>query len=266
MGYNERAWRCALLLAAMASAAGCSTGESARKPGPAPYLFVWAGPHMGDTAGGGASDFVAVLDADSASAGYGQVIASQEAGVAGDGPPPNSRCQPAPVFAGDHLAGRIVCSTSRIGAPRGRQIDSVGVPASAQLRSAAKRTCAGDAQFGARPARRPGGLAEFDAAGTLVGPAPPPTPPTPTTRPYLRARRLPAIDRVVTISSPMEMVRTVTSSSLKLSVPPPQTISVPPLAGDSIGRTPSRSGRFPTGSALLSTYCCGFYPVTGLDI
>jgi len=69
---------------------GCSTKRPASSVTPAPYLFIWAGPHGSDSAGGdlhhsaaGVSDFLAVLDADPASVTYGKVLASDAVGMAG---------------------------------------------------------------------------------------------------------------------------------------------------------------------------------------
>lgn len=273
--YNERAWQFALLLAALASTAGCSTSEPARNPEPAPYLFVWAGPHMGDTAGGSASDFVAVLDADPASAGYGQVVASQEAGVAGMMAHHTELTLPAghPVFAEDYLAGRIVLLdfTDPVRPRVVRRIDSVpGYRRPHSFVRLPNGHVLATLQFGdgSLPGD-PGGLAEFDAAGTLLrtGSSADSAYSDPPVRIY-GLDAFPAIDRVVTTSSPMEMVRTANViqvwrlSDLRLL----QTIRVPQLAGDSVGSYPFEIRALPDGkSALLNTYYCGFYLVTGLD-
>jgi hypothetical protein len=74
--------------------------------GPGHYLFAWAG----DRANGKGEDFIAVIDADPASADYGRLVASAPSGI---------RCQQVHhteysmpesglLFANDHMAGRTV--------------------------------------------------------------------------------------------------------------------------------------------------------------
>lgn len=272
---NGSALRRALMLIPMALTAGCSTSEPASKPSPAPYLFVWAGPHMGDTVGGGTSNFMAVLDADPASAAYGQVLTSQEAGVAGMMAHHMELTLPTgqPVFADDYLAGRIVLvDVADPMHPRVvRQIDSV--PGYRRPHSFARLPnghVLATLQFGdGTLPGDPGGLAEFDTAGTLLQTGSSAN--SAFTDPPIRTYGLdlfPSIDRVVTTSSPMEMVRTANViqvwrlSDLRLL----QTIVVPPLAGDSVDSYPFEIRALPDGkTALFNTYYCGFYLVTGLD-
>ncbi|HEV2084736.1 MAG TPA: hypothetical protein VGR09_06620, partial [Gemmatimonadales bacterium] len=73
----------ALVLLAATTTLGCSTNHAAPRGAPAKYLFIWAGPHGAESAPGGmhhpiagASDFLAVLDADPTSGTYGKVLAS----------------------------------------------------------------------------------------------------------------------------------------------------------------------------------------------
>lgn len=68
-----------LALALLATAAlGCSPSRTDSATTPSRYLFVWAGPYGHDSMAGnmrrssGTSDFLAVLDADPASSGYGK--------------------------------------------------------------------------------------------------------------------------------------------------------------------------------------------------
>ena len=72
---------------------------------PEHYLFAWAG----DTAGGG-EDFIAVIDADPDSPGYGKLVASAASGIRSRQVHHTEYWMPAGglLFANDHKAGRTV--------------------------------------------------------------------------------------------------------------------------------------------------------------
>jgi hypothetical protein len=115
----------------------------------------------------------------------------------------------------------------------------------------------------------PGALVEFDAAGKLLraGPARDSSLPGAPIRPY-GLTLLPAIDRALTTSSPMDLERTADVvqiwrlSDLALL----RTLAVPGVAGDSVERNPFEARTLADGrTVLLNTYECGFYRVTGLD-
>lgn len=93
-----------LLLAAGAAAAVAAVvvGIAFRPATPASYLFVWAGAN--DTA----SDFLAVIDADPASPGYGAVVTSLPVGAAGTHPHHTEALMPADghLLANGFHAGR----------------------------------------------------------------------------------------------------------------------------------------------------------------
>ena len=79
-----------LVLLAATIPVGCSEKPPDSAVTPAKYLFIWAGPQRSDSAAGNlhhpaaaVSDFLAVLDADPASATYGKVFASTAVGIAG---------------------------------------------------------------------------------------------------------------------------------------------------------------------------------------
>jgi hypothetical protein len=77
----------------------------ARAATPEHYLFAWAG----DTAGRG-EDFIAVIDADPDSSGYGKLIASAASGIRSHQVHHTEYWMPAGglLFANDHKAGRTV--------------------------------------------------------------------------------------------------------------------------------------------------------------
>jgi hypothetical protein len=125
-------------------------------------------------------------------------------------------------------------------------------------------------QFGdSSLAGRPGMLAEFDEMGTLVktGSAQDAAFPGARIRTYALAL-LPAIDRVVTTSSPMDTEQTAhvaqvwRLSDLKLL----KTLPMPDNGKDSSHMYPFEVRTLSDGrTALINSYNCGFFRVTGID-
>lgn len=273
--------RWALVLLAATTTVGCSTKQPDSSSAPAKYLFVWAGPHGSDSAAGevhggaGASDFVAVIDADPASGTYGKVLASTAVGIAGAMAHHTEFTLPAgrALFASDYMTGKIfLLDLADPLAPRlAHRIDSV--PGFRRPHSFARLpngNVVASLQFGnGSVPGDPGGLAEFDTAGRLLhsASAADSTFPGARIRPY-GVEVLPAIDRAVTTSTPMDVERTADViqiwrlSDFRLL----RTISVPAIAGDSIHYYPFEIRALPDGrTALLNTYYCGFYLLTGLE-
>ena len=273
--------RQALVLLAATTTVGCSTKQPHSASAPAKYLFVWAGPHGADSAAGevhggaGASDFVAVIDADPASGTYGKVLASKEVGIAGVMAHHTEFALPAgrALFASDYMTGRIfLIDLADPLTPRvAHRIDTV--PGFRRPHSFARLpngNVVASLQFGngSLPGD-PGGLAEFDPAGRLLRTA------SAADAAFAGARIrtyglevLPAIDRAVTTSTPMDSERTADViqiwrlSDFRLL----RTMAVPPVAGDSIQYYPFEIRALPGGrTALLNTYYCGFYLLTGLE-
>src|SRR6476620_6409148 len=193
--------------------AGCAAKESYNTAAaPSRYLYVWAGTGHDSTRG---VDMVTVLDANPASAGYGGVIAALTVDSSGLMPHHTEVVLPAkgPLFANDYNGDKSYMidfsdpvnprSDGRIAAvPGGRKVHSFdrlpngNVLATYQFGDG---TLKGD----------PGGLVEFDSQGKLVRSSSSRDPAFPDSaiRTYALAV-LPKIDRVVTTSSPMELVRT----------------------------------------------------------
>src|SRR5205085_6405576 len=77
---------------------------------------------------------------------------------------------------------------------------------------------------------------------------------------------VPASDRIVTTSSPMDNEKTAhvvqiwRLSDLKLL----KTLPVPTVPGDSVHRNPFEVRTLADGSVLLNTYWCGFYHIANL--
>ncbi len=274
--------RQALVVLAVPVVAACSPTPRDSSVTPAQYLFIWAGPHGAASDAGdhqasapGAGNFLAVLDADTASATYGTVLASSAIGIGGAMAHHTEFTLPAgrSLFASDYMAGTIfLLDLADPLAPRlAHRIDSV--PGFRRPHSFARLpngNVIASLQFGngAIPGD-PGGLAEFDPAGRLLRSASA----ADSTFPGARIRTygievLPEIDRAVTTSTPMDVERTADViqvwrlSDFRLL----KTIAVPPLAGDSIHYYPFEIRALPGGrTAMLNTYYCGFYLVTDLE-
>src|SRR3989442_8329212 len=196
---------------------GCSAKQPPSSVTPARYLFIWAGPHGSDSAAGvlhhpngGVSDFLAVLDADPASATYGKVLASDAVGIAGAMAHHTEYTLPAarPLFASDYMTGKVfLLDLADPLAPRlAHRIDSV--PGFRRPHSFARLpsgNVVASLQFGnGSVPGDPGGLAEFDTAGRLLRSAPAADSAFPCAliRTY-RLQVLPAIDPALITTSPM---------------------------------------------------------------
>src|SRR5439155_3915700 len=105
----------ASLLLTLFAAFGCGAAKPGAPHAPASYLVVWAGPHHDEDDPPGAHhaetapDFVAVLDADSASPRYGALLATKDVGVPGAMAHHIELTLPAnhPLFASDYMTGQI---------------------------------------------------------------------------------------------------------------------------------------------------------------
>ena len=268
----------ALLLCASVTAA-CSRNEravAAAAPPSAKYLMVWAGPQStsGMTMKAGGPDFVAVLDADTTSPNYGAVLSSSAVGSGGMMAHHTEYRFPSGgiVFADDYEAGRaFLLDVRNPHAPRElREVDSVpGFRKPHTFVRLPSGHVLATIQYGnGRLAGDPGGLAEFDEDGKLVRSASSDD----STMPGARIRTygleiFPAIDRVLTTSSPMDtehvanVVQLWRLSDLRLI----KTIALPKTA-DSTEVAPFEIRALPDGrSAMLNSYYCGLYHVSGLE-
>jgi hypothetical protein len=282
----------ALALLALAACTGGEPATRAAATGAAaergPYLYVWAGdadhavghhgalPRSAADSAAGHSDFLAVIDADSASPTYGQVIATSPTGFTGTAPHHTELELPAggrPLFANAYATGKgylfDVADPSR---PRiAATLDSV--PGMRTPHSFARLTdgrVVATMQYGDRSAPGdPGGLALFDADGRFVRAtsAADAAFPGARVRPYaIDVSR--AADRIITTSSPMDEERTADVVQLwRLSdLALLKTIPVPPASTDSLWRYPFEPRFLGDGrTALMNTYYCAFYALSGLD-
>jgi hypothetical protein len=282
-GYGSCQVVAGLALAALAALAGASPmlAQSPHStPAPSPYLLVWTGPHASHAGADHApaparQAFLAVIDADPSSTTYGRVIATAPAaGAAGMAHHSEySLVGHGSLFADDFITGRVsVFDVRNPRAPRlARTIDSV--PGFRQPHSFARLPnghVLATLQFGNRSLEGdPGGLAEFDADGRLLRAVSSADPAFPGARIRTYGLEvLPAIDRAITTSTPMDdeatadVIQLWRLSDLKLL----RTIAVPTVAGDSLERYPFEIRALADGrSAIMHTYYCGFYRLTDLD-
>jgi hypothetical protein len=260
-----------VLLAAL-SAACSKSGDRASQ-----YLFVWAGPRSSDSSAAmsnamGANDFLAVLDADGTSPTYGKTLATHEVGTPGMMAHHMELSLPVghPVFTSDYITGQIfLVDVDNPLAPRvARRIDSVpGFRSPHSFARLQNGNVIVAMQFGNKPvAGDPGGLVEFDATGNFSRA-------TSAADTAFRGARIrpngielmPAIDRIVTTSMPMDDERTADViqvwqlSGLRLL----HTLAMPIPAGDTGSVLPYDARVLADGrTAMVDTYYCRLYRVT----
>jgi hypothetical protein len=259
-----------LILAALLSACAPRDGGQAA-PNPARYLYVWAGTAHHHDAG---TNFIAVVDVDTSSATYGKILTATPAD-SGMMPHHAEYTLPAghPFFANDFMTGRtVLVDASTPLAPRVvAAADSV--PHFRQTHSFMR---VGDTlviatlQFGdSTLPGNPGGLAEFTAAGRLLRTASSADSAFPGARIRTYGLALvPAIDRALSTSSPMDTEKTANVIQLwRLSdLTLLRTTAMPGIAGDSVEYYPFEARTLADGrTVFLNTYTCGFYRITDLD-
>jgi len=255
--------------------AGCTSPQkSADGPVPSRYLAIWAGTaHDGLSRG---LDLIAIVDARAESPTYGSVLSMLPVDSAGIMPHHGELTFPehGPLFVNDYIADKsFVLDLSNPEAPRvAGRVDSV--PGMRRLHSFARlpdNHVLATLQFGdgSRPGD-PGGLAEFDSTGHLLRA----TSSADSAFPGAHIRTygltvLPAIDRVVTTSSPMDNERTADVvqvwrlSDLSLL----KTLAAPMVGSDTLSRqNPFELKTLADGKTVfMNTYNCGFYRIAGLD-
>ena len=238
------------------------------------YLYVFAGD--GDHAAS-ESDFLAVIDADTTSATYGQVRATVPIGAGGTMPHHTELAMPSNgrwLFANSFMTGRtyLFDFTNPLAPRIAGMLDSV--PGFRMPHSFARLpdgNVLATMQFGdGRTRGDPGGLALFTPEGRVVRGVSSADSAFPAAqiRTYSLDVNL-ASDRVITTSSPMDTTSTTADviqlwrlSDMKLL----RTLQVARSSPDSTSRYPFEVRFFADGrSALLNTYNCGFYFLSGLD-
>ncbi len=240
------------------------------------YLAIWAGPQeykegnkVMTPAG---PSFVAIIDADTTSASYGSLVTSVPIGDMAMMAHHTEYVFPpgGVVFADDYMAGKAFLidlrdpkTPKRIGVLEG--VPGFEKPHS--FRRLANDHVIATLQYGngMKPGN-PGGIAEFDANGKLIRRASS----ADSSMPGAHIRNygvevLPAIDRMITTSAPMDTEHTANTvqlwrlSDFKLL----KTVTMPKVANDSIDQDPFEVRALPDGkSVMLDSYLCGMYHVT----
>ncbi len=286
-----RMLRLATLLALVTACSAADRPET-RTRAPADsgsYLFVWtgdgdhammAGGHRPDTAAAPDTvehtDFLAVIDIDTASATYAQVVATVPTGTTGSMPhhielemPTGGRA----LFASAYTAGRAyLLDLANPKQPRIKGvIDSVpGLRTPHSFVRLADGNVLATMQFGDERAKgRPGGLALFSPEGRVVRSesAADPKMPGAAIRTYA-LDVAPSTDRVITTSSPMDTERSADVVQLwRLSdLALLRTIPMPRPATDTMWHYPFELRFLSDGkTAFMNTYYCAFYVLSGLD-
>jgi hypothetical protein len=255
---------------AVAEGGGDAAGSPARR------LVVWAGDV--DRAD---SDFLAVVDADPESPGYGSVIATVPVDRRGTHPHHTEHRMPSggTLFANGFMAGATFrFDLSDADAPR--LLGSFEEAAGFSFPHSYERLPNGNvlATFQGRGPDNvdPGGLVEIDDAGTTVrsGSAADPAAAEALIRPYSLAI-VPDLDRVVVTSYDMgedmgmrggrrgrtHVVQVWRLSDLSVIA----TIDLPPLPGGGGDEQPGEPRLLSDGrTVLVSTFTCGLYRITGL--
>ena len=268
--------RAITLLALLAVGAFASTGFKAFDPAthkPARYLYVWAGAGHHDAAG---PAMIAVFDADPASATYGKLVNVLTVDSAGRMPHHTEFTAPANAtsfFANDFGADRSYVIDFSVPEKPRLSAKVMKVPGGRMMHSFARLPSGNvlaSVQFGdGKMEGDPGRLAEFDRDGRLVRSSSSADKEFPSgkIRTY-GLTALPKIDRAITTSSPMDnempehVVQVWRLSDLSLL----KTLRVPKVEGDTAHIYPFELRTMADGkTALLNSYTCGFYRISGLE-
>jgi hypothetical protein len=262
------------VVVALATLIACAPSDRGTTPAPSRHhLFVFAG----DTSHHSTKrDFLAVIDADTASPAYATVVATVPVG---DGPAMAHHIEfemPAggrPLVGNTYMSGRAyLFDLADPLRPRAAgAVDSVpGLRTPHSFARLADGNVLATMQFGdGRAKGDPGGLALFSPEGRVVrqGSSADPAFPGAAIRTYA-LDVAPRTDRVLTTSSPMDDERTADVVQLwRLSdLTLLRTLAVPQSAADSMWHYPFEVRFLDDGrSAFLNTFYCAFYHLSGLD-
>jgi hypothetical protein len=251
--------------------------EEATAQQPSRFLYVWAGnAEHGPNHNATGVSMIAVFDANPASKSYGSLVNVLTVDSAGKMPHHTEFSPPANAtsfFANDFGADRsYLIDFSNPASPR-LAGQTVKVPGARVMHSFARLpngNVLASMQFGDKKTEGdPGALAEFDKSGRLVKSG------SSADKSFASGRirtygltALPAIDRAITTSSPMDdevtehVVQVWRLSTLELL----KTLPVPTLPGDSAHKYPFELRTMSDGrTAMLNSYFCGLYRISGLE-
>ena len=266
-------------LIAVLTLAACGTQpEAGSDPAEAPaasspYLFVLTGDHSESPPN---ADFITVIGVDPASPDFGRIVSTTPVGTSRGMPHHSEFTMPAggrKLFGNAFLAAKtVLIDLADPRAPRiARTIDSVpGYRRPHSFWRQPDGRVVATLQFGDGTREGdPGGLARFTPEGDLLEVSSAADSAFPGAR--LRVYAIdgaPETDRIVTTSSPMDtevtahVVQLWRLSDLRLL----RTIPMPAVEGDTAWQYPFEIRFLPGGkSAMLNTWNCGFYYLSGLD-
>lgn len=271
---DDHSMRIPALALGLAFLAACTPTERAgTPPRPGSYLFVFAGDTNHHS---GKPDFLAVIDADTASATYARVVATAPIDAPAAMPHHIELEMPAggrPLVANAFMSGKAyLFDLADPTHPRlAGAVDSVpGLRSPHSFARLPGGNVLATMQFGdGRAKGNPGGLALFSPEGRVVrsGRSVDSAFPGAAIRTY-SLDVSPATDRVVTTSSPMDNERTADVVQLwRLSdLALLRTLDVPQAPADSTGYYPFEVRFLADGrSAFMNTFYCSFYLLSGLD-
>ena len=267
-------------LLVVATAAVLAGAAAFRAPAPSSYLFLWSGAN--DTA----SDFLAVIDADPASAHYGAVISSLPVGVGGTHPHHTEAVMPADghLLASGFHAGktwlfdltkpenpRIITSFGDVG---GFSHPHTYVRLADNTILSTFQYGAGSGGMSMGPNTSPnttGGLVHMDERGTVLqaGSARDSTVPDALISPY-SVLPIPSLDLAVSTTTDMDRTDTAVNqwvqlwrlSDLKLR----KSIPLPPGPSGKENQLTGEPFLLPDGrSVYVHTFRCGLYLLRDLD-
>ncbi len=265
--------RLAVVALAAISGPGCAAAPASPDVKPSrSYIYTWAGD---DDRRAGDSDFLGVIDADPASPTYARVVATAPVRSVGTMPHHTELAMPgggAWLFANGFMSGRTFLFD--LGDPLrpklAATVDSVaGYAKPHSFWRLADGKVLATLQLGdGTKAGNPGGVALLTARGEVVKTASSADPRFPGAA--IRTYSLdvaPAADRFVTTSTPMEHGPSADVAQVwRLSdLTVLRTLPVPESAPDSTFHWPFEVRFLPGDStALLNTWYCGFYLLSGL--
>ena len=255
-------------IVALAACAPVATAPPPPPPARGDYLFVWAA-----DVGAKTSDFLAVIDSDSASPRYGEVIASVATGVANSAAHHSEHEMPAGgmLFANGFGAGQTFIFDLR---------DPLRPSVAGSFTNAGNymhphsfaRTPSGTVlatyQMRGHDNKEAGALVELSADGQVLRMS---AAADPAVEPFIRPYSLavvPALDRVVTTSADMHAkaisraVQVWRLSDLKLL----KTIILPKGPGGKENEDPAEARVLADGrTVVVSTFNCGMFLLGGID-
>lgn len=232
---------------------------------PAAYLYVWTGDPDADD-----SDFLAVIDAAPGSAGYGEILSTVAVGRSG-GAHHSEHVMPEgdELVVNGFMGGQswvinvadplnpVVAATFEGAGPYTKPHSFERAPNGNILSTFQNMN--GDTTLA-------GGLVELDPMGNFVRGSDAADSADPELHPYSLAIN-PEMDRVVTTTTDMHMAHTGRSvqiwslSKLELL----HTLPLPPGPLGNENEHPAEPRFLPDGSAIVNTFNCGLYHLTGID-